>query len=84
MNLLACDFVVGGMLMYDRQRDVLERLVDSESLDGVLVRLIAIAEKKVQSRYENRLTATQWTRAMRRLTELRAWCAEFGPGSGCR
>ena len=84
MNLLACDFVVGGMLMYDRQRDVLECLVDSESLDGVLVRLIAIAEKKAQSRYENRLTATQWTRAMRRLTELRAWCAEFGPGSGCR
>ena len=39
MNLLACDFVVGGMLMYGRQRDVLERLVDSESLDGVLVRL---------------------------------------------
>ena len=28
MNLLACDFVVGGMLMYDRQRDVLECLVD--------------------------------------------------------
>lgn len=84
MNLLACDFVVGGVLMYDRQRDVLECLVDSESLDGVLVRLIAIAEKKAQSRHENRLTATQWTRAMRRLIELRAWCAEFGPGSGCR
>jgi hypothetical protein len=79
MNLLACDFVVGGMLMYDRQRDVLECLVD-----GVLVRLIAIAEKKAQSRHENRLTATQWTRARRRLIELRAWCAEFGPGSGCR
>ena len=45
MNLLACDFVVGGMLMYDRQRDVLECLVDSESLDGVLVRLIARAER---------------------------------------
>jgi hypothetical protein len=70
--------------MYDRQRDVLECLVDSESLDGVLVRLIAIAEKKAQNRRENRLTATQWTRAMRRLTELRAWCAEFGPGSVCR
>jgi len=84
MNLLACDFVVGGMLMYDRQRDVLECLVDSESLDGVLVRLIAIAEKKAQSRHENRLTATQWTRARRRLIELRSWCAEFGPGSGCR
>jgi len=27
--------------MYDRQRDVLECLVDGESLDGVLVRLIA-------------------------------------------
>ena len=54
MNLLACDFVVGGMLMYDRQRDVLECLVD-----GVLVRLIAIAETKAQSRHENRLTATQ-------------------------
>ncbi len=79
MNLLACDFVVGGMLMYDRQRDVLECLVD-----GVLVRLIAIAETKAQSRHENRLTATQWTRARRRLIELRAWCAEFGPGSGCR
>jgi hypothetical protein len=84
MNLSACDFVVGGMLMYDRQRDVLECLVDSESLDGVLVRLIAIAEKKAQSRHENRLTATQWARTMRRLTELRAWCAKFGPGSGCR
>ena len=84
MNLLACDFVVGGVLMYDRQRDVLERLVDSESLDGVLVRLIAIAEKKAQSRHENRLTATQWARTMRRLAELRAWCAKFGPGSGCR
>ncbi len=70
--------------MYDRQRDVLECLVDSESLDGVLARLIVIAEKKAQSRHANRLTAAQWTRALRRLTELRAWCGEFGPGSGCR
>ena len=70
--------------MYDRQRDVLECLVESESLDGVLYRLIIIAEKKAQYRYADRLSAGQWRRAARRLTELRKWCAEFGPDSGCR
>jgi hypothetical protein len=70
--------------MYDRHRDVLECLVESETLDGVLGRLIAIAEKKAQDPYAGKLSEAQWKRAVRRLTELRKWCAEFGPGSGCR
>ena len=69
--------------MYDHRRDV-ECLIESESLDGVLARLISIAEKKAKDRHSDRLTAAQWRRATRRLIELRAWCAEFGPGSGCR
>ncbi len=70
--------------MSDRHRDVLECLVESENLDGVLGRLIAIAEKKAQDPYADKLSAAQWKRAVRRLAELRKWCAEFGPGSGCR
>jgi hypothetical protein len=70
--------------MYDRHRDVLECLVENESLDGVLYRLITIAEKKAQYQYADKLSAAQWRRAVRRLAEVRKWCAEFGPGSGCR
>jgi hypothetical protein len=63
---------------------LLESLVEGESLDGVLTSLIVIAEKKAQSRYSNKVTVHQWSRAARRLKELREWCAEFGPGSDCR
>jgi len=45
--------------MYDRHRDVLECLVESENLDGVLDRLIAIAEKKAQDPYADKLSAAQ-------------------------
>jgi hypothetical protein len=70
--------------MNDRTQQLLECLVDSESLDGVLARLIVTAEKKARSQYSDKRSVAQWNRALRRLKELRAWCAEFGPGSGCR
>ncbi len=63
---------------------LLESLVDGESLDGVLTSLIVIAEKKAQSQYSNKVTVKQWSRAARRLKELREWCAKFGPSSDCR
>ena len=63
---------------------LLESLVEGESLDGVLTSLIVIAEKKAQSQHSNKVTVKQWTRAARRLKELREWCAKFGPGSDCR
>ncbi len=63
---------------------ILESLVDGESLDSLITSLIAIAEKKAQSRYSNKVAVNQWSRTARRLKELREWCAEFGPGSTCR
>jgi hypothetical protein len=63
---------------------LLESLVEGESLDGVLTFLIVIAEKKAQSQHGNKVTVKQWSRAARRLKELREWCAKFGPGSDCR
>ena len=70
--------------IHDRAEYVLECLVERESLDGVLATLIAIAEKKAKTNANDKRTAAQWNRSLRRLIELRAWCAEFGPGSGCR
>ena len=58
---------------------LLESLVDGESLGGVLTSLMVIAEKKAQSQYSNKVTVKQWSRAARRLKELREWCAKFGP-----
>ena len=57
---------------------LLESLVEGESLDGVLTSLIVIAERKAQSKYSNKVTANQWSRAARRLKELREWCARLG------
>jgi hypothetical protein len=70
--------------MNDRTQQLLESLVDSESLDGILARLIATAEKKTRSQHTDKCSIARWARAHRRLKELRAWCAEFGPGSDCR
>jgi len=68
----------------DSTEYLLESLVNGESLDRVLASLIVIAEKRAQSQYSNKVTVNQWSRAARRLKELREWCAEFGPGSDCR
>ncbi len=68
----------------DRTQYLLECLVESENLDGLLSALVAIAEKNARSPYSDKLAARQWTRTLRRLRELREWCVEFGPGSGCR
>ena len=63
---------------------ILESLADSEGLNGVLASLIAVAERKAKSKYGDKVSANQWSRTIRRLKELREWCAEFGPGSTCR
>ncbi len=68
----------------DRTQYLLECLVESESLDGLLCALIAIAERNAESPDSDKLAAKQWNRTLRRLRELREWCAEFGPGSDCR
>jgi hypothetical protein len=62
---------------------LLESLVDGESLDCVLTSLIVIGKRKAQSKYSNKVTVNQWSRAARRLKELREWCARFGPASDC-
>ena len=84
MNRFACPRRFADMLKTSSTEYLLESLIHDESLDGVLTSLIVIAEKKAQSRHSNKVTVHQWSRAARRLKELRDWCAEFGPGSDCR
>ena len=84
MNRFACPHCFADMLKTHSTEYLLESLVDGESLDGVLTSLIVIAEKKAQSQHGNKVTVKQWSRAARRLKELREWCAKFGPGSDCR
>jgi hypothetical protein len=55
-----------------------------KALMASLTSLIVIDEKKAQSQYSNKVTVNQWSRAARRLKELREWCAKFGPDSDCR
>ena len=53
--------------------------------------LAAMAEDRIDTlskiegpdRHE-KMALAQWTRMHRKLQELAAWRAEFGPGSGCR
>jgi hypothetical protein len=84
MNRFARPHCFADMYRTHSTKYLLESLVDGESLDRVLTSLIVIAEKKAQSQYSNKVTVNQWSRAARRLKELRAWCAKFGPGSDCR
>jgi hypothetical protein len=70
--------------MDDRSRNLLECLVDTESFDAVLTTLAVIAHEKAEYPDVDKYEAKQWSRASERLVRLRDWCAEFGPGSGCR
>jgi len=84
MNRLARPHCFADMPKTNSTEYLLESLVHGESLDGVLTSLMVIAEKKAQSQYSNKVAVNQWSRAARRLKELREWCAKFGPGSDCR
>ncbi len=72
-----------GMPTAERTEYLLDSLIEGESLDGILEALAGIAEKKARS-HSNKVRVNQWSRASRRLKELRTWCAELGPGSECR
>jgi hypothetical protein len=74
MNRFACPHCFADMLQTHSTEYLLESLVDGESLDGVLTSLMVIAEKKAQSQPSNKVTVNQWSRAARRLKELREWC----------
>jgi hypothetical protein len=84
MDRFACPHCFADMHKTHSTEYLLESLINSESLDGVLTSLIVIAEKKAQSQYSNKVTVNQWSRGARRLKELREWRAKFGPGSDCR
>ena len=70
--------------MDDRSRRLLECVLDNESFDDVLITLACIAHAKSENPAADKYEQKQWRKASDRLVMLREWCAQFGPGSGCR
>jgi hypothetical protein len=70
--------------MDDRSRRRLECVLDTESFDDVLIALAGITHAKSEDRAAEKYEQKQWRKASDRLVMLRDWCAQFGPGSGCR